>query len=117
VPPAFVDRLPPIVQLPSDASDSGNSIPRSAAAACAWASVAPASIVIVAFATSSSRTRFMRESDNTIASPALPGVAAPHRLVLPPCGTIGTPFSAQSRTTTATCSGDAGRTTASAAPR
>ena len=28
VPPAFVDRLPPIVQLPSDASDSGNSIPR-----------------------------------------------------------------------------------------
>ena len=89
----------------------------SAAAACAWASVAPASIVIVAFATSSARTRFMRDSESTIASPAVAGVAAPHMLVLPPCGTMGTPPSAQSRTTAATCSVDAGRTTASAAPR
>ena len=68
MPPALVDRLPPIVQLPSDASDSGNWSPAAAAASCTAASGRPASTVIVALAASSARTRVIRASDSTISS-------------------------------------------------
>ncbi len=66
VPPAFVERLPPIVQLPSAASDNGNSRPFSSAACWTAASGTPASTVSVAFSGSTARTRFIRVSDRTI---------------------------------------------------
>ncbi len=89
MPPAFVLRLPPIVALPSAASDSGNSRPASCAACCTSCSTQPASTVIVPLMASTSRTRFKRFSDSTIASPDVSGVAPPTSPVLPPCGTIG----------------------------
>ena len=83
-PPALVDRLPPIVQLPSAASDSGNMRPSSAAACWTAASGTPASTVSVAFAASTARTRFIRDEreDDRVAAvvrrraAALAGVAA-----------------------------------------
>ena len=88
VPPALVDRLPPMVQLPSDASDNGKRRPAAAAASCVAASVTPASTVIVALAVSSARTASMRVSATTTWSRASIGVAPPHMPVLPPCVTI-----------------------------
>ena len=117
VPPAFVDRLPPIVQLPSDASDSGNWRPAEAAASCAAASGSPDSTVIVALAVSIARTRFMRVRAITTEAPLASGTEPPHMPVLPPCGTMATPASAHARTTAATSAVVPGRTTARAAPR
>ena len=42
MPPALVETRPPTVQEPSEASDSGNSNPASAAACCTLCKVAPA---------------------------------------------------------------------------
>ncbi len=90
VPPALVDRLPPIVQLPSAASDSGNSMPASAAACWTAASVTPASAVTVAFARSSARMARSCARATTRSHgrthPASPRRTCP---VLPPWGTIG----------------------------
>ncbi len=91
VPPALVERLPPMVQLPSAPSDSGNRRSASAAACCALASTTPASQVMVLDAASISRMRSSRVSDSTI-SPSC-GVCPPTRPVLPPCGTIAVPVS------------------------
>src|SRR5919201_1964131 len=66
MPPALVERWPPIWQLPSAASDSGKSRPASSAARWMLASTQPASTVIVSFSGSSSRTRFMRASATMI---------------------------------------------------
>jgi FAD/FMN-containing dehydrogenase len=106
----------PTVAVPSEASDSGNSSPCARAASCAAASVAPASMVIVALAASIARTRCMRVSDSNKARPDSSGVAAPHMLVLPPCGTTGTPCSRQAATTAATSAVEPGRTMASVRP-
>lgn len=65
---------------------------------------------MVFVARSIARMRFSRGLIIT-ALPERSRMPAPHRLVLPPCGTIGTPAAAQTRTTPATSSVDAGRTT------
>jgi hypothetical protein len=72
--------------------------------------------VSVLLAGSIARTRLRRDRLMTTDSPSIPGVAAPQRLVLPPCGTIATPAPAQARTTAATAAVVAGRTTQSALP-
>src|SRR3546814_13873308 len=63
-----------------------------------------------------SRTRFMRDRLRTISRPCSNGIEPPHRLVLPPCGTIGTPACAQRATTFATSSVAPGRTSIGVAP-
>jgi hypothetical protein len=73
--------------------------------------------VIVLLAGSIARTRCSRERLITTERPSVAGVAAPQRLVLPPCGTIATPACGTGRTTAATAAVVAGRTTQSAAPR
>ena len=74
VPPALVPRLPPIVQVPSDASESGNRRSAPSAASCARSRVTPASTVMVSESGSTSRMRSMRESDSTISSPPSNGI-------------------------------------------
>ena len=74
VPPALVERLPPMVQLPSAASDSGNSRSISAAFCCATCSTTPASQVMVLEAASISRILSSRRIETTT-SP-LRGLAA-----------------------------------------
>ena len=87
------------------------------AASCTAASVHPASTEIVLFCASTATTRLRQLRLSTTARPDSSGVAAPHRLVLPPCGTMGTPAAAQVRTTAATSAVQPGRATQSAAPR
>ena len=62
---------------------------RARAAACASASVTPASTIIVSVSGSISRMRFSRCSERTISRPLASGVWPPTSPVLPPCGTIG----------------------------
>ena len=69
---------------------------------------------MVALSRSIARTRLSRDSTSTISFPLEPGVAPPHKPVLPPCGTIGTPCSAQQPTTAATSAVVPGLTTARA---
>src|SRR5271166_4982125 len=57
MPPALVDKLPPIWQLPSAPRLSGNSRSTAAAASCKWARMQPASTVIVKLTGSIARTR------------------------------------------------------------
>src|SRR5207237_566446 len=110
MPPALVERLPPIWQLPSAASESGNRRPTSSAACCTLASTQPASTVMVSFRRSMLRMRFMRPSASTISRRLPVGTEPPDRPVLPPWGTIATSCSAASATTRATCAVLAGRT-------
>ena len=117
VPPALVARLPPMVQLPSAARLRGNSRPASSAACCRFCSTQPASTVIVRLAGSMARTLFRRVRLRTTSRPDGSGTPPTTSPVLPPCGTIGVPASAQARTTAATSSAEPGRTTASALPR
>ena len=91
MPPALVLRLPPIVALPSAASESGNSRSCARAAACTSSRTQPASAVSVLLAGSTARMRVMRLSDTRIARPVSSGVAPPTSPVLPPCGTTGVP--------------------------
>jgi len=79
--------------------------------------VTPASISIVMSVVSIARTRFMRERLRIICEPSSLTAAPPTMLVLPPCGTIGTPRSAQRRTASATSAVVAGRSTAGVRPR
>src|SRR3989449_10111260 len=116
MPPALVERLPPIWQLPSAASESGNSRPASSAARCTLASTQPASTVIVSLRRSRPRTRFILASASTISRRFPVGTEPPERPVLPPCGTIASSCSAQSATTRATSAVLPGRTTHSADP-
>src|SRR5215831_9463314 len=109
MPPALVDRLPPIWQLPSAPRLSGNSRSTSAAASCSCARMHPASTVIVKLTGSIARIRFMRPSATTMLSPSSEGTPPPTRPVFPPCGTIGSLDLAQIRTTSATSAVDAGR--------
>ena len=115
-PPALVDRLPPIWQLPSDASDNGKSRSMFAAASCTAASVQPASTTRVLLAASDSRMRFRRPRLMTTSSPPARGVAPPHKPVLPPCGTIGTPAAWQRATSSESSGAEPGRRTARARP-
>ena len=85
MPPALVERLPPMVQLPSAPSDSGNRRSTSEARCWATCSTTPASQVMVLEAVSSSRILSNRRIEMTT-SP-LCGVCPPTRPVLPPCGT------------------------------
>src|SRR5580704_6590385 len=114
---ALVDKLPPIWQLPSAPRLSGNKRSASAAAWCKCASTQPASTVIVKLRGSIARMRFMRPRARTMLVPSSGGTPPPTRPVFPPCGTIGSLASAQIRTTAATSSVDAGRTTSRVAPR
>ena len=108
VPPALVDRLPPIVQLPSAASDSGNMRPASAAACCTARAARR-------LRRSASRWRHRRRargsSARAKARSRCPGHPAWRRRIgrcCRPAATIGTPSSAQARTTAATSLGAAG---------
>ena len=107
---------PPICALPSDEIDSGSRQPASAAAFCAAFSVTPASIVMVRSTGSIARTRFSRAKLSTNWLPSASGVAPPTIEVLPPCGTRGTRAAAHSRTTAASSTVSAGRTTAGVRP-
>jgi hypothetical protein len=112
----LVERLPPISQLPSAPSESGKRRPASSATRCSAASTQPASTVIVLLAGSSARTLFMRERFTITCVPEASGVAPPHMLVLPPCGTMATRASASSATTRETSSVLAGFTTSADLP-
>ena len=59
---------------------------------------------------------FIRRSDRMIAVPVSSGVAPPAMPLLPPCGTIGTPWAAHSFTSAATSCVEAGEANASARP-
>ena len=87
-PPALVETLPPIVQVPSDASDSGNSRSAASAAACASASVTPASQIMTSACGSTSRIARKRWVETMISSPLSSGVWPPTSPVLPPCGVM-----------------------------
>jgi len=76
----------------------------------------PASISIVMSTGSIARTLFMRDRLKMICEPSSLTAAPPTMLVLPPCGTIGTPCSAQRRTASATSAVVAGRSTADVRP-
>ena len=117
MPPALVERLPPIWQLPSAPRLSGNSRSAAAAAWCRSARMQPASTVIVKLVGSMARMRFIRPSATTMLSRSSGGTPPPTSPVLPPCGTIANPAAAQIRTTAATSAVEAGRTTSRVAPR
>jgi len=118
VPPAFVPKLPPIVQLPCEPKLKGNKYPASKQACCTFCSTQPASSVMVPLPASSLRTLFMRCRLSTICVPDASGVDPTTMPVLPPCGTMLTPgVAAQALTMAATCSVELGRTTAKATPR
>jgi len=112
----LVERLPPISQLPCAPRESGKKRPCSLATPCSDSSTQPASTVIVLLLVSTPRTRFMRERLITTCVPDASGTDAPHKLVLPPCGTIAIFSCARSVTTRATSSVLAGFTTAAARP-
>ena len=99
---------------PSEASESGNSIPAASAAACTSLSTMPASTVMLAFTGSTARRRVSRAMETTMPPCGRPPPTWP---VLPPCATTATPASAQARTVKATSAVSAGRTTARAWPR
>ena len=112
--PAFVAKLPPIVQLPSAAKLRGNNLSAPRAASWTDCTMHPASTVIVSLSVSIDRTLFKRARQITTACPVSSGVAPPHILVLPPEGTIGVLVETHTLTTAATSWVDAGRKTASA---
>ena len=74
--------------------------PAPRAAACSAASVVPAPTVTCPIAGSTSPTSFRRRSDSSTSSSR--GTPAPTNPVLPPWGTIGTPWLAQTASTPAT---------------
>ena len=80
-----------MVQVPSAASDRGKRRSASSAAACASASVTPASQIITSARGSISRMRFNRRVERMISSPVSSGVWPPTRPVLPPCGVTPKP--------------------------
>ena len=104
-------------QVPSAASDSGNSRPASAAAS--WARLQRDAGLAPSWSRCRGRSRGCGRaaaSDSTISRRSASGIWPPTSPVLPPCGTIGTPGSRASRTTAATSAVVPGRTTARAAP-
>ena len=106
-----------MVQLPSAASDRGNSRPSFSARSCRLCRMQPASTVKLRLSRSTLRTAFRRVRLSTICVPVSSGVEPTDRPVLPPCGIRLTLCSAQALTTAATSLVLAGRTTASALPR
>src|SRR3569833_3770267 len=116
MPPALVATAPPTVDVPSAPNVTGNIRPASRAAACALTSTQPASRAMVLPTGSTFSTRFIRDRLSTTARPDPSGAAPPDKLVLPPCGTTGTPCSVQARTTAAVSAVEPGRTTARALP-
>ena len=76
----------------------------------------PASAVIVLLTGSIARMRFMRPMASTMPAKPISGTEPPTRPVLPPCGTIGMPASAQMPTTAAVSAVLAGRTSIAARP-
>ena len=88
-----------MVQLPSDASERGKSRSAASAAACASASVTPASQIITLLSASTSRIARRRWVETMISSPLKSGVWPPTSPVLPPCGTMGVRASLQKAAT------------------
>ncbi len=103
MPPAFVDRLPPIWQLPSALRLSGNSRPAFSAAACTSARIQPASTVMDASSGSTLRIPFMRDVESSTCAPLWSGIAPPQRPVLPPWGTRPILCRPHTRTMSLTC--------------
>jgi hypothetical protein len=112
----LVDTTPPMVALPSEASDSGNSRPAALAASCAASTVQPASSVIELSSGSTQRMARRRSRLITTSRPDPSGVDPPTSPVLPPCGTTATPCAVHAATACATSAVLPGRTTASATP-
>ena len=104
--------LPPIWQEPSAPRLSGNS--RSARSAALWISfrTTPASTVMVSLTVSIVADALQaRGGDDHLAHVVRAAGAAPVSPVLPPCGTMAMPASAQMRTMPATSSVDWGLST------
>ncbi|CFW09266.1 Uncharacterised protein [Bordetella pertussis] len=116
-PPALVATLPPIWLESSAASDNGSRRLASWAARRRLPRMQPASATMVLATVSSARIAFMRSRLSTTLACAASGVAPPHRPVLPPRGTTGTPACWHSARQRATSSVVRGRTTAWAWPR
>ena len=72
-PPALVDRLPPIWQLPWEPRLRGKKRCARSAASCTCARTQPASAISESLATSTPRMRLSRSSDSTICCAALIG--------------------------------------------
>ncbi len=117
VPPALVPKLPPMVQLPSDARLKGKRNPALSQASCRFCKTQPASTVIVRLSASRARIAFMRVKLKTTWVPLASGVDPTTMPVFPPCGTMLTAAFTQALTTWATCSVEFGLTTAKALPR
>src|SRR5437879_11954293 len=110
--------VPPIWQEPSAPRLTAYRRPASAAAGGTAARTQPASTSMELLAASTPRTLRMRARlTMTGGDPWASGTAPPHRLVLPPCGRIGTPCATHRRTTAATCGVLDGSTTQAAGPR
>ena len=115
-PPAFVETRPPIVAEPLPPSVRGKRKPETAAASCRLCRTTPASQVTWRVTASRLRTAFIRRSESNSAAPDSSGVAPPDMPLLPPWGTIGTWWLAQSRTSALTSSVLAGEAIAQARP-
>ena len=113
-PPAFVATIPPIVAASRAPKSTPTSQPAARAADCAATSVTPAPTVISPPSGSTSSMPSRRRRLITTSPPR--GTDPPTSPVLPPWGTTPTPASVHARSTAATSSVDAGRTTASAVP-
>ena len=116
VPPALVDTSPPTVAEPLPPSVSGKRRPAAAAASCRVSRIVPAPQVTCRASVLTGSIVLSRRSDSSTAAPLSSGVAPPHMPLLPPCGTIGTPWAAQIRTTSATSAVEPGETRARARP-
>jgi hypothetical protein len=111
LPPALVETLPPIWQLPRAPRSTPNTMPTSTAASCTACRVTPACTCISPVLASMSSMRFMRSSDSATA-PSV-GTAAPASPVSPPCGTTAILWALHRRMTALTSSVVRGRTSAS----
>src|SRR5260370_8932146 len=110
LPPALVERFPPIGEEPRDPRSSGKKNPASSAAFWIVSSGVPALTVMVALARSISSMPTMRS--NEIATQPGSGAAPPHRPVSPPWGTNGSPTLRHAAIASDTPVASSGRTTA-----
>src|SRR5215470_2275899 len=121
IPPAFVAIVPPTVAESRDARSTPYRSPARAACADRLAMLTPAPAVTwpAAMSTGPRWSSRERESMTGAQRPACcgGGTDPPTRLVLPPCGTTGTPRAAHARSAPATSPAERGRTTQLAAPR
>lgn len=113
-PPAFVARLPPIVEISYDDGSGAYMSPCSRAARSRSAVITPGSTTAISSAGESSLIAVIRCSDRT--TEPSPAVDAPARPVPAPRGTTGTRCSLAQRSVATTSSREAASTTPSGLP-